>query len=125
MPVLTFKSDVLKPENEQPNIAWDLPDWIDSNEAIIRAECDPEICLAGVLQDENWRGYPQYAVVVQYFAAPAYYGYRIAVSEQTIYEVSRKNDQGCEIDIRLTVRPTLCGSGIDSRKTSSTHSAAV
>ena len=87
MPVLTFKSDVLKPEDEQPNIEWNLPEWIDSNEAILRAECDPEICLAGVLQNENWRGYPQHVVVVQYFAAPAYYGYRIAVSEQTIYDV--------------------------------------
>ena len=90
MPVLTFKSDVLKPEDEQPNIEWQLPAWIDREEAVLRAELDPEICIGGVLQEENWRGYPQYAVVVKYVAAPAYYEYRIAVSEQTIYDVKEK-----------------------------------
>ena len=90
MPVLTFKSDVLKPDDEQPNIDWSLPAWIDRNEAILRAEFDPEMDMAGVLQDENWRGYPQYAVIVQHVAAPAYYGYGIAVSEQSIYEVKEK-----------------------------------
>ena len=90
MPVLTFKSDVLKPEDEQPSIDWSLPAWIDRDEAILRAEFDPEICVAGVLQDENWRGHPQYAVVVRYVAAPAYYGYAIAVSEQSIYDVKKE-----------------------------------
>ena len=87
MPVLTFKYDTLKPEDEQPTVDWNLPAWIDNNEAILRATLDPEICIAGVIQDENWRGYRQYSVIAKYVAAPAAFGYAIAVSEQTIYDV--------------------------------------
>ena len=89
MPVLTFKFDTLKPEDEQPKIGT-LPDWIDYNEAILRADFDPEMCVAGVLKDENWRGYPQNSVIVRYVAAPAAFGYAIAVSEQTIDDVKPK-----------------------------------
>jgi hypothetical protein len=87
MPVLTFKYDTLKPDDQSPNVDWNLPAWIDSNEAILRATFDPEICVAGVLQDENWRGYRQHSVIVKYVAAPAAFGYSIAISEQTIYDV--------------------------------------
>ena len=91
MAVLTFKDDTLKPEDQQPTISWDLPEWIDNTEAILRADGDPELCLAGVLQDENWRGYPKHSVIVQYMGAQANHGYRIAVSEQTIHDVKPKD----------------------------------
>jgi len=87
MPVLTFKDDTLKPTDEQPNIDWNLPDWLDNDDTILRASFDPSMDIAGVLQEENWRGYRQHAVVVKHVAAPAAYGYAIAVSEQTIYDV--------------------------------------
>lgn len=56
MRVLTFKYDVLLPTDVQPNVDWDLPAWIDNDEAILRATFDPSMDIAGVLQDENWRG---------------------------------------------------------------------
>ena len=87
MAALTFKDDTLKPEDEQPHISWDLPEWVDGGEVILRADCDPDLCVAGVLQDEHWRGYPKHSLIVQYMGAQAYHGYRIAVSEQTIYDL--------------------------------------
>ena len=88
MPVLTYTYDTLTATGEQPKIDWNLPDWIDNDEAILKAGCDPSMDIAGVLE-ESWRGHPQYAVIVKHAAIA--YGDGVAVSEQTIYDVKPKD----------------------------------
>ena len=88
MSELTFKYDTLKPTDVQPNVNLvDVPAWIDGLDEIRKVGFDPDLCVAGILEDENWRGYPQHALVV-YWAAKV--SDEIAVSEQSVYEVKEE-----------------------------------
>ena len=87
MSKLTFKSDALRPTDVRPHVIWDVPIWLDRKAEIRAAGFNPEADVAGVLQSSDWRGYPQYALVVAHDSNLV--DQDIAVSEQSVYSVDK------------------------------------
>lgn len=86
MSKLTFKLDKLRPSDVRPHVIWDVPIWLDRDVEIRKAGFEPQMHVAGVLQDSDWRGYPQYALVVGRDAD--FLDEDIAISEQSVYSVA-------------------------------------
>lgn len=88
MSSITYRRQTLESGDVAPHVDFriSIPVWIDGKAAIRLAGFDPEKDRIGILMHE-WRGHPEFALVVNPDSENLMFDKEFAVSEQSVYSL--------------------------------------